>query len=241
MTANDNAEISKIYPDFCLAHLREWESQSDVYTKFAPDDFIFFPLTEKKKEGDTNGASDNFRNKFLTFDCSNDKYKDFLDIKDGVFFFDRIKDIPDTLTKCEELFDKNVLEIKKLVKHIGQFSEVTETEQLNLALYDDSNLIEETFVQRFNKYLQLFGFISIPFANTKGSKLITSNNLLHFRTKRAVQKEELTFELAYIEKTDSAATDDLKIHNLSIVCVEKLKKEMPIVEREVTIEGLQKY
>ena len=102
-------------------------------------------------------------------------------------------------------------------------------------------MIEETFVQRVNKHLQLFGFFSIPFANTKGSNLINLNNLLQFRTKRTVQKEKLTFELAYLEKTDNIATDDQKIHNLSIVCVEKLKNKMAIVEKEVTIEVLQKF
>ena len=173
--------------------------------------------------------------------CSNTKYKDWLDSNSGIFFFDSIKDIPDTLEEGEKLLDKNVLEIKKLVKDIGTLKEVTEIEQLNLALYDDSNLIEETFVQQFNKHLQLFGFISVPFANTKGSKLITLNNLLQFRTKRTVQKEELIFELAYLEKTDSIATDDQKIHNLSIACVEKLKNKMAVVEKEVTIEGLQKF
>ena len=176
----------------------------------------------------------------MKFICSNTKYKDYLDSNNGIFYFDSYKDLPDDLDECEKLFDEDVLEIKKLVQDVGVLNEVTEDEQLNLALYDDSNLIEETFVQRFNKHLQLYDFISIPFANTKKSKLVSLDNLLPFRVKRTVKKEEVTLELLYLEKTDNIATSDKKIHNLSIVCVENLKK-MPVVEKEVTVEGLQEF
>ena len=125
---------------------------------------------------------------------------------------------------------------------IGSIKTVTVDEQSNLALYDDSNLIKETFVQRFNKHLQLYGFISVPFANNKQNKLISFDNLLPFRVKRSGKKQELTFELSYLIKSDSIAiaTDDKKIHNLSIVSVEKQKK-MNVIEKEVTIEGLQDF
>ena len=63
--------------------------------------------------------------------------------------------------------------------------------------------------------------------------------MLPFRVKRDIQKENLTFELAYLEKEDQIPTNDKKIHNLSIVCLEKTK--MPYVEKEITIEGLQSF
>ena len=88
--------------------------------------------------------------------------------------------------------------------------------------------------------MQLFGFISVPFANKKGNNLITLNNLLQFRVIRAVKKERLTLELVYLEKSGSLDTSDEKIHNLSIFCIEPTKK-MVNIEREVTIEGLQKF
>ena len=176
----------------------------------------------------------------MKFVCSNSKYKDYLDSNNGIFYFDSYRDLPNDLQECEKLFDKDVLEVKKLVQDIGALNEVTEDEQLNLAIYDDSNLIEETYIQRFNKQLQLYGFISIPFANTKKSNVITLNNLLPFRVKRTVQKESLILELSYLEKTDQIATSDKKNHNLSIACIENLKK-MPIIEKEVTIEGLQAF
>ena len=176
----------------------------------------------------------------MKFVCENSKYKDYLDSNNGIFYFDSYRDLPGGLDECEKLSDKDVLEIKKLVNDIGQLKEITEYEQLNLALYDDSNIIEETFVQRFNKQLQLYGFISIPFAHTKKNHLITLQNLLPFRVNKDIQKENITFELSYLEKEGEISTTDKKIHNLSIVCIEN-KKPMPIIEKEVTIEALQSF
>ena len=176
----------------------------------------------------------------MKFICSNSKYKDYLDSNNGIFYFDSDRDLPGDLDECETLFDKDLLEIKKLVSDIGELKEITENEQLNLILYDESNIIEETFIQRFNKQLQLYGFISIPFANTKKNNLITLQNLLPFRVKRDIIKENISFELSYLENEGEVSTDDKKIHNLSIVCIEK-SKPMPIIEKEVTIEGLQSF
>ena len=176
----------------------------------------------------------------MKFVCSKSKYENYLNSNNGIFYFDSYKNLPDDLAECEKLFDEEVLKVKKLVADIGEINELTEDEQLNLILYDDSNIIEETFIQRFNKQLQLYGFISIPFANTKKNNLITLKNLLPFRVKRDIQKENITFELSYLEKEDQIATNDKKIHNLSIACIEK-SKQMPIIEREVTIEGLQSF
>ena len=196
------------------------------------DDLSVFPATKPNKA--------DFKTTFMKFICSNAKYEDYLDSNNGIFYFDSYRDLPDDLNECEKLFDKDVLEIKKIVQDIGALNEAIEDEQLNLVLYDNSNLIEETYIQRFNKYLQLYGFTSIPFANTKKNNLITLDNLLPFRIKGTVQKESLTLELSYLEKTDQIATNDKKIHNLSIVCVENLKK-MAVIEKGVTIEGLQAF
>ena len=122
-----------------------------------------YPLTDDdKKELEKNFPNFSFSNtttvfdpktQFMKFVCENAKYKDYLDTNNGIFFFDSYKDLPGDLDDCEKLFDKDVLEIKKLVNDIGRLLEITKYEQLNLALYDDSNIIEETFVQRFNKQI----------------------------------------------------------------------------------------
>ena len=64
--------------------------------------------------------------------------------------------------------------------------------------------------------------------------------MLPFQVKRDIVKENISFELSYLEKEGEVSTDDKKIHNLSIVCIEK-SKPTPIIEKEVTIEDLQSF
>ena len=235
----DSILDEKNFPNFSFNSLGEYVSTSNKTnnTQWKQNDLLFPPST--KKAANTTTAFDP-KTQFMKFVCENTKYKDYLDSNDGIFFFDSYKDLPGDLDDCEKLFDKDVLEIKKLVNDIGRLLEITEYEQLNLALYDDSNIIEETFVQRFNKQIQLYGFISIPFAHAKKNHLITLKNLLPFRVNTDVEKQNISFELSYLEKEDDIVTNDKKIHNLSIVCVES-KRPMPIIQKEVTIEALQAF
>ena len=239
LTDDDKKELKKIFPNFSFNSLGEYVSITDKTnkTQWKENDLLFPSST--KKAGNSTTIFDP-KTQFMKFVCENSKYKDYLDSNDGIFFFNSYKDLPGDLDDCEKLFDKDVLEIKKLVSDIGQLKEITEYEQLNLALYDDSNIIEETFVQRFKKQIQLYGFISIPFAHTKKNHLITLKNLLPFCVNKDVQKENISFELGYLEKEDDISTTDKKIHNLSIVCIEN-RKPMPIIEKEVTIEALQAF
>ena len=240
LTDHDRQEIEKDFPNFSFSSLGEYVSTNrrTRTTQWETNDLILFPSTTFLSGDKTNIFDPKLH--FMKFICSNSKYSDYLDSNDGIFYFDSYRDLPGDLNDCEKLFDKDVLEIKKLVNDIGNIRELTEDEQLNLILYDDSNIIEETFIQRFNKQLQLYGFISVPFLNLKKNNLINLQNLLPFWVKLDIQKENITFELLYLEKEDTIATDDNKIHNLSIVNIEKSGK-MPIVEREVTIEGLQSF
>ena len=66
-------------------------------------------------------------------------------------------DIPESLIKCQELFDYNVLTIKKLVKDIGDLNNLTVKETKNFFLYDDSNLISNAFFTELNKKIQAYG------------------------------------------------------------------------------------
>ena len=59
------------------------------------------------------------------------------------------------MTECEKLFDKNVLPIKKLVKDIGDLDSLVIKETKNFFLYDDSNLITNTFFTEVNKNYNL--------------------------------------------------------------------------------------
>ena len=239
LTDDDKKEQKKNFPNFSFNSLGEYVALTDKTNKTQwKENDLLFPSATKTATNSTTVFDP--KTQFMKFVCENTKYKDYLDSNDGIFFFNSYKDLPGDLDECEKLFDKDVLEIKKLVNDIGRLQEITEYKQLNLALYDDSNIIEETFVQRFNKQIQLYGFISIPFAHAKKNHLITLKNLLPFRVNNDVEKNNISFELSYLEKEDDIVTDDKKIHNLSIVCVES-KRPMPIIEKEVTIEALQAF
>ena len=239
LTDDDKKELKNFFPNFTFNSLGEYVSISDKTNKTQwKENDVLFPSSTKTATNSTTAFDP--KTQFMKFVCENTKYKDYLDSNDGIFFFNSYKDLPGDLDECEKLFDKDILEIKKLVNDIGLLQEITEYEQLNLALHDDSNIIEETFVQRFNKQIQLYGFISIPFSHAKKNHLITLKNLLPFRVNNDVEKQNISFELRYLEKEDDIVTNDKKIHNLSIVCVES-KRPMPIIEKEVTIEALQAF
>ena len=113
----------------------------------------------------------------------NKKYKDYLTSEHGLFFDPVKKKMPHDIKSCEKTFDEEVLKIKKLVEEIGIPKEIPEYEQINLALYDETNIIEETFVQRLNKKIQLYGIASIPFVHIKKNHVVSLKNILPFRIK----------------------------------------------------------
>ena len=238
LTNDDKKELEKTFPNFSFNSLGEYVALTNKTnkTQWKENDLLFPSATETASNSTTIFDP---KTQFMKFVCENSKYKDYLDSNNGIFYFESLKDLPGDLDDCEKLFDKDVLEIKKLVNDTGLLKEITEYEQLNLGLYDDNNIIEETFIQRFNKRIQLYGFISIPFVQNKKNHLITLKNLLSFRVKKDIQTEKLSFELAYLEKTDKILTSDQKIHNLSIVCVKK--RNMGFIEKEIIIEGLQSF
>ena len=61
------------------------------------------------------------------------------------------------------MFDKDVLEIKQLVKDIGDLNALTHREQKKIVLYDDSNIISNTFFTELNKNIQSCGIISLQY------------------------------------------------------------------------------
>ena len=71
------------------------------------------------------------------------------------------KIIPKLLQYCEELFDKDVLEIKQFVKDFGDLNTLIHRQQKNFVFYDDRNIISNTFFTELNKNIQSFGRISL--------------------------------------------------------------------------------
>ena len=68
----------------------------------------------------------------MIFFIQNNEYSKWFKNDYNVFYSTLLIDIPEPLTKCEELFDKNVFPIKKLVKDIGDLNNLTikETKKL---------------------------------------------------------------------------------------------------------------
>ena len=65
------------------------------------------------------------RSAVIDFSISNPTYKKWF--KTGYTIFDELTtvNIPEPISQCEKLFDKNLLPIKKLVKDIGNLDNLT--------------------------------------------------------------------------------------------------------------------
>ena len=123
----------------------------------------------------------------MNFFISNNSYSKWFKNDYNVLYSISLINIPETLTQCKKLFDKNVLPIEKLVKDIGDLNNLTIKETENLLLYDDSNLISNTFFIEFNKKIQCHGFISSLY-NNSDKQLIKSKNRLKFNILRNIEK-----------------------------------------------------
>ena len=134
---DDKKQINALYPEFSFNHLSEYELQKNGSVRWGQDDVTLFPRTQYHKFGLIK------KNDFMIFEVSNKKYKDWLNTDWGIFFNLSILDISETSVKCEELFDTNVLEIKILVSDIGDLKATVAKKQLNLVLYDDSNILNQ--------------------------------------------------------------------------------------------------
>ena len=227
----DKRQIEKYYPNFCFKNLVKVVSHSKKTnrTQFDEDDIFFF--------GDKRSNIFDFKKNLVTVKTSNNKNKDFFKSNGDIFFKTSVIDLPKTLDETEEIFDEKVLEIKKLVKDIGKVN-FDSIEQLNLSLYDRSNLIKETYFQRLNKHIQIYG-ITILKRKDEG-RILTIKNPILFKTNRNVFKNELLFDLSYLEDEKIVKTIDDKIHNISILAIEK-EKEMEKIEKEIEIFGFQSF
>ena len=92
------------------------------------------------------------------------------------------------------MFDKDVLEIKQLVKDIGDLKTLIHREQKKNILYDDSNLISDTFFTELNKNIQSYGIISLQY-DYNNEKLINWKNKLHFKINKNIKKKFITLQL----------------------------------------------
>ena len=103
-------------------------------------------------------------------------------------FYETIhKKIPKPLKYCEELFDKDVLEVKQLVKDIGDLNTLIHREQKKFVLYDDSNVISNIFFTELNKNIQSYGRISLQY-DYNNENVINWKNKLCFKINLNIKK-----------------------------------------------------
>ena len=117
LTDNDKKKIEKNFPNFSFNSLSMYYAGTkQKSTQWKQNDLLFPSANETARN---SSSIFDPKTQFMKFVSENVKYKDYLDSNDGVFFFESLKDLPDDLDDCEKLFDKDVLEIKKLVNDIG--------------------------------------------------------------------------------------------------------------------------
>ena len=140
------------------------------YRFFGWEDMHLIPHTEYNKIPLTEYP-------LMDFFIQNNRYSKWFKNDYNVFYSPSVVNIPEPVTKCEELFDYNVLPIKNLVKDIDDLNNLTIKETKNFFLCDDSNLISNTFSTELNKRIQAYGDILLLY-NNSDERLITSKNRL---------------------------------------------------------------
>ena len=197
---------------------------------FCPEDMILMKETKYNNMPLTDETKMNF---FI----ANSKYTKWFKNDYNVFYSTSIVDIPKPSTKCQELLDKNVLTTEKLVIDIGDLNNLTIKETKNFFLYDDSNLISNTFFTDLNKKIQAYGYISLLY-NNSNERLITSKNRLKFNVLVDSEKEFLTLQFEEILTPKKIELTDSKIKNFSILAAaSKMDKKMD----QVIIEGFPNF
>ena len=133
------------------------------------------------------------------------------------------------------MFDKDVLEIKQLVKDIGDLNTLIHREQKNFVLYDDSNIISNTFFTELNKNIQSYGIISLQY-DYNNEKLINWKNKICFKIDKNIKKAFITLRLEDISTPKKK--NETKASKITKISIAESKMQ---IKDEFLIEGLQKF
>ena len=218
LTDEDIQEIRKLIPNFNLQFLHKFVKYKNI-----PNDrlseLIYYPKTSYQ----VFGQPEYIGSKFLT-SIDSRKYGDYFHTDNLIFKQPYIKKIPSTLAAAENLFDKDVLEIKDLVTKTGNISKKTTNEQKNFILYDNSDVIQETFFTEIKKNISTYGMISTNYKHDN-KKLINWQNKLEFSFKNDINKQSLFFQLEDAIEPKPIATEDSKMENITILKLDELTKK----------------
>ena len=179
---NDKKELRSMLPNFQLKQFHKWIKVT-VSAQNYQNKLIFYTFNYYGSFGQVRYPVV----KFEAVSLATDKYKEWLGTNNRNFMKPYIKKIPKPLKYCEELFDKDVLEIKQLVKDIGDLNTLIHQEQNNFVLHDDSNIISNTFFTELNKNIQSYGIISLQY-DYNNEKVINWKNKLRFKINDNIKK-----------------------------------------------------
>ena len=104
-------------------------------------------------------------------------------------------------------------------------------------MYDNSNIISNTFFTGLNKNIQSYGRIALHY-NYKNENIINWKNKLRFKTSHNIKNEFITLLLEDILTPKKVETEDSKITNISILSIAESKMQ---IKDEFIIEALQKF
>ena len=168
------------------------------------------------------------------------KYRQYFNSDREIFKKPYFKNIPTTLADAELLFDKDVLEIKALVKKSENLlQEVNYPDaKRNFVLYDNENIVHSTFFTEIKKNFATYGIFSTRHKQ-KGNILIDRQNRIEFLLENNTKKQSLTLQLEDLLEPKTITTTDSKMSNITILKVSEIPKKK-IVET-FFIQGIQKF
>ena len=114
--------------------------------------------------------------------------------------------------------------IKKLSKEI-QLKSLTLAYE-NFFLYNNENMITETFVTELNQELSMFGLVSFSGEAKNNNKLdlITPNKELKFNMKKDVYKNRITLNLGKVHTKTSFSTTQNNVLIFGLLCTHTKKR-----------------
>ena len=237
LTDQDKADIRKhLLPNFNQENLYKFVCTKTFNTQWQ-DELFFYPQTSYLNFGQPEYDS----SKMLARPDKNTiKYRDYLNSDRNIFKKPYFKNIPSTLAAAELLFDKDVLEIKQLVGKTQNFLVETNypNAQRNFVLYDNENMVRQTFFTELKKNVATYGIFSTRHKQ-KGNILIDKENRIEFSLEKNIKKQSLTLQLEDLIEPKTIATTDSKMSNITILKVGELPKKKPV--ETFFIQGIQKF
>ena len=240
LSNKDIADIRKYSdPKFSQTRLRKFicTNTNATHTYRWQDELFFYPQTSYLTFGQPE--YDNSR-MLARPDKKTIKYREYFNSDREIFKKPYFKNIPSTLAAVELLFDKDVLEIKELVRKTKNLlEEKAYTDQRNYVLYDNENIVSPTFFTEIKKSLSTYGIFSTRDLPKNPSTLIDRQNRIEFSIEENIKKQSLTLQLEDFIRPRTITTIDSKMSNISILKVGEIPKKK--IVKTFFVQGIQKF